>query len=343
MQVVKNFGEIDKLKKDIKKIEEKLKSIQRLSSEYKELKTIYICKKDTQELQISYPQKSMKYSTFYNITANINNKSVTIDKKATIFYEGIENFSAIDINIYSYRFKQSVAPLPFYPKYLTNQKPVTYKKANLSMMADSVQESSSSNQVNHQELETKSVYKITGVKLVANENNLLHVDSENINADFKTIIDAYGTNKAYLEASIKSKKDYSAGTAKYYLGSNPIASKQMQKLLKDKETKLYFGEDEHVQVKKELIKTLDDKTFFGDKKVSTLNWKYSILNTKPFSTQIIFTERVPVSKDANIKVKTLAQPKFDTQSAKGKTQWNFTIEPNQSKTIFFGYEISNSK
>jgi hypothetical protein len=342
--LVKNLAQIDKLKKDIEKIDEKLTSIETLLSEYKELKISYTCKNENQKLDVSYSLKDIKYTSFYDINANINNKSITLEKKANVFYKGFENFEVIDINIYSYKFNQNVAPLPFYPKYLTNQKPVPYKKATLNMMADSAsREISADNQVVFQELETKSVYKVSGVKLMANENNFLHVDSENINADFKIIIDAYGTDKAYLEATIKSKKNFPAGTAKYYLNSNPIAAKYIQKIQKDVETKLYFGEDEHIQVQKELIETLDDKTFFGDKKVSTLNWKYTITNTKPFSAKVTFVQRVPVSKDASIKVKTLAQPKFDSQSVEGKTQWNFTLEAKKSKTIIFGYEISDSK
>ena len=96
-----------------------------------------------------------------------------------------------------------------------------------------------------------------------------------------------------------------------------------RKFKKNIATKLYFGEDEHIQIKKELIKTLDEKTFFGDKRISTQNWKYTITNKKPYSTDIEFIERVPVSKNADIVVKTLAQPKFNSQGAKGKNYLEF--------------------
>ena len=212
------------------------------------------------------------------------------------------------------------------------------------MKMDTMEESAMNSPiVQHEELATKSVYKIKEAKLKSGENNLLHVDKEIVDASFKTTIDAYGSNKAYLEAIFKSKKEYSGAYANYFLNQNPIASRYMDKIQKDKETKLYFGEDEHIQIKKELIKTLDEKTFFGDKKISTQNWEYTITNTKPYNTKVEFITRVPVSKDGDIKVKTLAQPKFDSQNAEGKTIWKFNLNPKTNKKIIFGFEVSNSK
>ncbi|WP_024954495.1 DUF4139 domain-containing protein [Sulfurospirillum arcachonense] len=341
--LVANATQIDTLKKELTQIEKELKETQALDKEYKELKITYTCDRENKKLQIIYPQNSIKYTPFYNISANINNKSISIEKKATLLFQGTENFKNIDLNIYSYRYNQNVAPQPFYPTYLGEERPKVYKKA-LMAMNDSVKESSiNTRNIQHTDLATKSVYKISNVSLFSGEKNLLHVDNQLINATFRSVIDAYGTNKAYLEAIIKTKKDYSSAYAQYFLDSNPVAKRYMEKIYKDKETKIYFGENEHIQVKKELIKTLDEKTFFGDKKVSTQNWKFTIINKNPYSENINFITKVPVSKDANIKVKTLVEPAFDTQNAKGKTQWNFTLKANQDKTIFFGYEISNSK
>lgn len=340
--LVSNLTQIANLKKEIIEIDKKLQETNSLQEEFKILKTVYTCNEINKKLEISYPQEGIRYTPFYNISANIPNKSLTIEKEATLFYKGIENYDNIDLNIYSYRYNQNVAPQHFYPQYLGQQKEALYAKATMAM--DSVKRSSSNNlQVQHQELNTKSLYKIKNAKLKVGEKNLLHVDKETVDASFKTVIDAYGSNKAYLETTIKTKKDYSGAHANYFLNQNPIASRYMGKIQKDKKTKIYFGEDEHIQVKKELIKTLDEKTFFGDKKISTQNWKYSIINTKPYDVNIEFITRVPVSKDGDILVKTLAQPKFDSQSAKGKTIWNFNLTNNEKKDIIFGYEISNNK
>jgi len=339
--LIENASKIKSVKKELNDIEKELKKIKLTKREYKEYKILYTCNNKDATLELAYPQGNVRYKSFYDINADTNNKTVTIEKNANIDYRGVENFSNIDLNIYSYMFNKNVAPQTFYPKYLGERKKVLYKQARtMAVMSDSMQEGSSP-QVNHKQLGTKSVYNIKGISLIYGAKNLLHVDKEVINAKFRSTIDAYGTNKAYLEASIKANKNYPNGMANYSLNTNPISSRHMKKLQKGKKEKLYFGEDEHIQIKKELIKTLNDKTFFGDKKVSTQNWSYKITSIKTYSTEISFIERVPVSKNAEIIVKTLSSPKQTHQNAKGKTVWEFTLEPKETKSIIFGYEISS--
>lgn len=342
-RLVKNLKEIAQLQEAIVSINEKIKDSNTFLNEFKELTVTYTCKQENKTIVIDYPEKSITTNSFYNVNANTNNKSVTIEKKANIFYKGVENLPQVDINIYSFGFNQSVAPQPFHPRYLGGQQSRVYTKmASMAVLNDSAQ-ITSNKEISHQNLQTKSVYKIKNVELITGEYNLFDVDKKLLDAEFKTVIDAYGTNKAYLEATIKAKKNYQRSMAKYFLNSNPISSRPMNKIEKDKETKLYFGEDEHIQIDKKLVKTLDEKTFFGDKKISTQNWEYIITNKKPYDTKISFLERVPVSKDGDIKVSVFEQPKADFQDAKGKISWDFTLKASESKKILYGYEISNSK
>lgn len=345
-RLILNFKKIDEIKKNILNLDEKMKNENKSLSEFKELTVTYICKKENEILSVNYPQNQIKNNSFYNINANTNNKSVTIEKKANIFYTGVENIPLVDINIYSYGFNKNTSPRVFYPKYLGGQEIALYRQADtVSSMKtmNAAPQKAKKRVITHKNLQTKSMYKIKNAKLLTGQYNIFTVENKLLNADFKTLIDAYGTNKAYLQATIKTKKNYTGSMTNYFLNSNPISSKYINKIEKGKKTKLYFGEDEHIQIKKKLIKTLDEKTFFGDKKISTQNWEYTITNKKTFSTDIKFVERVPVSKDADIKVKVFAQPKADSQNAKGRIVWNFSLKENESKKLLFGYEVSNSK
>ena len=327
---------------DIKALSDELKEFDKsIKQSDAELKLEFTCKEYGQTLKISYPKNGIKYTPFYNISANIPNKSVLIEKKATLFFTGNRDFENVDLNIYSYAYNQKVAPQKFYPRYLGQKKVAGFAKSMVDMDSESVANSEALI-VTHQNLATKSVYKIESVNLKSNKNNLLDIDKEVVDASFKTVIDAYGSNRAYLEAVIKTDKNYSSAKANFFLNQNPISTRHIPVIKKGEETKLYFGEDEHIQITKELIKTLDEKTFFGDKQISTQNWKYTITSKKPYSTDIEFIERVPVSKDGDIVVKTLAKPPFSSQSAKGKTIWNFKLGPHAKKDIIFGYEIKKA-
>ena len=340
--LVKNLSSITKLKKEIEEIDKKIKEKKWIKEKYKRLKISFTCKTKNYKLTLSYPQKNIKYTPFYNINANIHNKSLTIERKATLFYSGIENYNNINLNIYSYKYNQNVAPTHFYPIYLGGKREIMYAKSSIAM--DNVPNENINNlETKFQELPTMSSFKIKNAKLKSGEKNLLNIDKEILNASFKTVIDAYGTNKAYLEASVKTKKDYNSAQTNYFLNQNPIASRYIKKIKKETITKLYFGENEHIQIKKELIKRLNKKTFFGDKEVSTKNWKFTIENKKDEATQISFIQRIPLSKDANIEIKAIEKPKANLKKPNGMIIWNFLLEANDTKKIIFGYEISNQK
>lgn len=336
-----NSKEIVRLKEKIKQIDQMLKDINGIDRKYKDLEVAYTCKKSKKTLEISYPQNNIKYSGFYDINADTKAKTLTIDKRAKIDYKGIENFNNIDINIYSYVYNQNVKPQKFYPRYLGQNTPKMYKQAKAIMRSEAVMlDSNGANAITHQEMETKSFYNIRNTKLIYGDKNVFHVDTEVLNTNFKTIIDAYGTSKAYLQASIKTKKNYPKGFVKLYLNHNPIASIFMPRIKKEADTKLYFGEDEQIQIKKELIKTEDEKTFFGSKNISTLKWEYKIINKKSKNAEISFINRVPVSKDAGIDVKIITVPDATSVTAKGKMTWDFILKAKETKNIVFGYEIS---
>ena len=80
--LIENLTQIANLKKELIKIDKKLKETNSIDEEFRILKTVYTCNSTQKELKISYPQEGIKYIPYYDISANINNKSVTIAKKS---------------------------------------------------------------------------------------------------------------------------------------------------------------------------------------------------------------------------------------------------------------------
>ena len=77
--LTKNMLKIEQLHQDLKKINKNIKQTNR------ELIVNFTCKENSKKIKITYPLNSIKYTPFYNISANIHNKSVTIEKKAALF------------------------------------------------------------------------------------------------------------------------------------------------------------------------------------------------------------------------------------------------------------------
>ncbi len=333
---------LDNLTENLKKITlleeelKKLKSDDRFLNEYKKLHLKYACD-DNGVLSISFPLNSIRQSDFYNLFANSSQKTLTVEKFSKLFYKGVEDLIDIDINFYSYAFNQRVKPKKFYPNYIGEAKKAI-SKLSVKKVFQYDSTASINNQTYNQTI-SKSFYNLKNQTLLSNKNTLFNLDKKIYDAHFQTYIDAYGSNRAYIEVAFKADRKFARGIANFYLDDNPITTRYIQDIQKTTLSKLYFGEDEQIEIKKELIKTLSDKTFFGDKTIQTQNWKYTITNTKPYSTTINFVHKVPVSKDPNIKVEVFSEPKYSTLSPNGKIEWKFKLEGNRQKEIIFGYEI----
>lgn len=232
-------------------------------------------------------------------------------------------------------------PHTFYPKYLRNSKPVQYKESMMksASMAVAPRSEMKNSKVIRKELNTIYSYSLSDITLKMNKKSIIDLDAEITDAKFGYIIDAYGSNKAYLQANFKTKKTYKRLHVQEFLNSMPIASEYIYEIKENIPHKLYFGENQFVHVKKELIKTKNENEFFTDKETSIQKWEYTITNNNKKDIDVEFIARTPVSKDGDITVESIAEPMYDKQSTEGKTIWNFKLEKNGKKDIIFGYKI----
>lgn len=332
---------ISKIDKEISKLTQKVK-------EYKNLQVSFICKSDNANVSIAYPIQSIEYTPFYEIYANTKSKTLHLLSKTTITQNELEDLKGIDINIYSNAFNTDIKPRIFYPNYLKKRKRVSSLEmaaAPRTMMAvgGSKKRSYSKNKkIVRKTLNNIYSYTIPNVDLLLNKKSIITLDNENIETNFSYLIDGYGSNKAYLKASFKPTKTYKNGEAKLFLNSMPIAKTYIKTLREKDKNVLYFGENQFISIKGKLIETEDESSFFAGE-TSTQKWQYTIANNNSFSTDIEFITRTPVSKDGDIKVTTIAEPKFTKQRATGKTIWEFTLKHDEVKKILFGYTIQKSE
>lgn len=126
----KNDSEITSLKNELELLSEKIHKTQRVNNTYKSLHISFTCKENQAKMKLTYPLEKVGYNAFYDINANINNKSVTIEKKASIDYKGFEDFEEIDFNLYSYTYNQNVNPMKYYPRYIGGETSSTKSEIN---------------------------------------------------------------------------------------------------------------------------------------------------------------------------------------------------------------------
>lgn len=338
--IIKIENETTKVDLRLQEIEKQIKALNTNSQEYKSLYVSFTCKKQD-PISIRYESKDLSYKPFYEIHANTKQNSLEIINKASLLYKGALQLENIQIDIFSNRYDANIAPAPFYPQYL-------YQPRQISDTSKKVLKTTTSfaakafNEIERADLQTLYSYAISHVSLTQNSPKILRLESKNIAAKYDYVIDAYGTNKAYVKADFVPTKTYVSGEAKLFFNSIAIGKIHLQRLNKGIKDSLYFGQNQFVHVEKELVNTTEEKGFFSGK-TSRREWKYTLSNTSKHTLDITFITKTPISKDADITVKTIAKPTFSTQNAQGKTSWKLRLEPNENKEIIFGYEINKNK
>ncbi|NOX16432.1 MAG: DUF4139 domain-containing protein [Epsilonproteobacteria bacterium] len=338
---MKNTQKLSALKVELKKANERLKMLQNQKAQKHRIFKAHATCKDKEIVQITYPESNFRIMHFYDIKASSTKMTLTLIKKIKIIQKTGENFNNLDIYAHSNAYNQAVAPTPFYPRYLNViKKRNSLMKKSISMAMDKV--AGQTNTIYRENLTTSSFVALR-VSIKNNQEKIVKLGKETKNIKFENDIDGYSSSRAYLKVKFTSNRFYQRARAFIYLDNNQVGSKVLPNIKKDSKTDIYFGENQNIKIKKTLQKKFSKNQFFGDTKITTLVWQYKITNNGKILQKINLIERLPISQNEDIKIK----PLFDTKNAKinkiGKTIWSFTLAPNKTKIIKFGYEIKRPK
>lgn len=153
-------------------------------------------------------------------------------------------------------------------------------------------------------------------------------------------IDGFSSSQAFYKVDFKSDKLLSTQGSKLFLDGVYIGRANFDEIKKDKESSIYFSTNRLIDVKKELLKDMKEEPFFSINKLKTEKiYSYEITNNSSEKFNITLVERVPVSKHEDIKIELIGKSKYSVLENNGKIYYDFKLEPNETKTIEFGYSI----
>ncbi len=339
-----NLKQISTLNQELNRAKKELQEAQnQKAKEYKTLSAIFTCR-DNGTVSLKYPQYDFRVKSFYEITGHAKKGTLNFVKKIKIIQKSGEDFENIDIISHSNSYNQRVQPSPFFPKYLNmqKQKRVLYSKSSNEAMRNTLAIEPIA-KVRYIQNLTTSAFVARKIKLLNNQEKIIALENQDYKVSFQNDIDGYSSSRAYLKASFKSDKYYQRGRAYISLGENRIGTINLKNIKKGTKVDIYFGENQNIYVKKNLLKRYSESEFFGNNQINTQVWRYTITNKNSSTQKINLIERIPVSQNEDIKV----EPLFDTKKAKiskkGKVVWSFTLTPDETKMIKFGYKTIKPK
>lgn len=346
-EILDNYNSIYTFEKQLKNYTEDLNKLIRTRTNTKFTNFDYdiSCKKEN-EILISYPTYNISRNGFYEIEYNSKNKDVNIKNSSFITQSTGVDFKDIDINLYTYNYIQQLNPNTFRPLYLDIYEKNLHSQAEVMMdampMKRVVKAKSSITRPTYSYVEdtTKSFFKASNINLISGKKTEVIFAKDKYKADDILEIDGYSSSQAFYKVNFKSEKLYGILNSKLYLDGTYIGRNNLKEIKKDKKTSIYFGANRFIDVKKELIKDMKEEPFFSINKLKTQKiWKYKITNNQDKIQKITLLERVPVSKNEDIKVKLIGKTKETKVDKNGKIYFEFILDANKSKEIEFGYEI----
>ncbi len=347
-QIYQNLSTIDDYQSKIDKLNKQIKSLQdeQQNRKFNNLILHLSCSQQDNKLQITYPIYTIKKQNFYKIKANSKTEELSIKNSIFITQSSGEDFNNIDLYVYTYTKTDAIKPQKFYPIYLDLNPIREFAKKSIamdSMMAE-VAASKMVSKPRYKDSQTKSYYLVSNVTLKNKIQSPIELSNDTYKADFNVEIDGYASSTPFFKAIFKTDKFYPSAKAKIYLNSAFIAQRYIKAIKDTKKQNFYFGEDVKVEIKKILKKDFKDRHFFSKDKITREKiFEYHVTNHHNQKINLELTERVPVSKDEDIKIQPIANPKFSKKEANGKVIWRFTLNPNETKIVEFGYKIDAPK
>lgn len=100
-----------------------------------------------------------------------------------------------------------------------------------------------------------------------------------------------------------------------------------------------LGRDKNISVERTGIKQVREKRIFGNSVREKVGWEIKVRNNKSKAVDVIIQDQYPITQKAAISIDLTNAGDADVEKDKGFLEWNITLDPNQTKTVSFDYEI----
>ncbi|AMD50339.1 hypothetical protein F783_017435 [Bordetella holmesii F627] len=146
---------------------------------------------------------------------------------------------------------------------------------------------------------------------------------------------------AYLTARVSNATDYPllAGSLNSFLGDAFLATSKIPTVMPAEQVDLALGADEGIAIKRTLLERKTENTgFSGNGRRQTYEYRFTIKNNKSSDAQVVFSDRLPVSRHEKIVVKLIGASDAH-KGEDGKLTWNWTLHPGQSRDAVLKFSI----
>jgi len=151
---------------------------------------------------------------------------------------------------------------------------------------------------------------------------------------------------AFLEAEVTntSELQFLGGPVHVFLGPDFIGRAQIEGVSPEEGFSLSLGPDDRIKVEREILKDRTKVSKSRNKVVVRNTVKVTVENYTGKAASIVVKDQVPVSQDADVKVKLVeATDRIEPDEATGELKWAFDLAQGEKKELTFEFEFSFPK
>ncbi|MCP4147188.1 MAG: mucoidy inhibitor MuiA family protein [bacterium] len=130
------------------------------------------------------------------------------------------------------------------------------------------------------------------------------------------------------------------GTAQLFDGDDYIGSVPLKLNTPGEKLKLYFGTDDRIRVKRELVNRETEKKFMADKRRIRFAYKIKLENHTGESQKISLKDQLPVTRHETIKVKLEdSEPEVTKIDELNRLKWLLNLKDGEKQIIRFDFAV----
>ncbi len=173
------------------------------------------------------------------------------------------------------------------------------------------------------------------------------IDSSKLPAAFDYLVVPRLQERVFLRAGFKNTLPYPllSGKGDLFIAQDFVGSLMMPLVPVNDEFKLFFGEDQQVKVKRELVKReKSGPGFLGRNERISQVFKITLENLRNRPVEIEVRDQIPVSQNSKIEIKDVKiVPAPSSRDERGLLTWKLKLNPTQKQEITIEFTVEYPK
>ena len=311
------------------------------------------------KIELDYLVRGASWKPFYDIRVKDTKSPLQLVSKAFITQSTREDWKNVIIKLSTSNPNEGGTKPELQTDYLKYQQPISQTQSYSN--APTMRGARSEGGVLYDAVITRkeevgiATVQQTAVSIEFNVTSAYNISSDNtphqvdLTASNLDAVYSYGAvpkldKDAFITAKVSGNDlvNQISGEANVYFDGTFVGKTFINGTTNDSLT-LSLGRDKRIQIQRVKLKDFSSKTFSGSTKKELNTWEIKIRNTRKEPIQILVEDQIPVSSDKEIEVKLINAEKAKFDETTGRLSWLITLDPEQSQSVKFSFEVKYPK